>query len=94
MSLSLQGLAVFAGEVIAVGFAALAWHAHEDHGLLIDAFSVPPEPAAEGISGSVVAQRFLDKFNALQTETESDRPAATFQNNWGDDIKVEIPETG
>jgi hypothetical protein len=41
-----------------------------------------------------VAQRFLDKFNALQTATESDRPAATFQNNWGDDIKVEIPETG
>ena len=94
MSLSLQGLAVLAGAVIAVGFAEMAWHAHEDHGLLIDAFSVPPELSADGLSGSVVAQRFLDKFNALQTQTESDRPAATFQNNWGDDIKVEIPETG
>jgi tetratricopeptide (TPR) repeat protein len=94
MSLSLQGLAVLAGVVIAVGFAEMAWLAHEDHGLLIDAFSVPPELSADGLSGSVVAQRFLDKFIALQTETESDRPAATFQNNWGDDIKVEIPETG
>jgi hypothetical protein len=94
MSLSLQGLAVLAGAVIAIGFAAMAWRAHEDRGLLIDAFSVPPELSADGLSGSVVAQRFLDKLNELQTATESDRPAATFQNNWGDDIKVEIPETG
>jgi tetratricopeptide (TPR) repeat protein len=94
MSLSLQGLAVLAGVGIAVAFAAMAWRAHEDHGLLVDAFSVPPELSAEGLSGSVVAQRFLDKLNELQTATESDRPAATFQNNWGDDIKVEIPETG
>ena len=94
MSLSLQGLAVLAGAAIAIGFAAMAWRAHEDHGLLIDAFSVPPELSAGGLSGSVVAQRFLDKLNELQNATESDRPAATFQNNWGEDIKVEIPETG
>lgn len=94
MSLSLQVLAVFAGAVLVVAFAALAWHAHEDHGLLIDAFAVPPELAADGVSGSVLAQRFLDKFNSLQFATDSDRPAASFQNNWGDDIKVEIPDTG
>lgn len=94
MSLSLQVLAVFAGAVLVVAFAGMAWHAHEDHGLLIDAFEVPPELAADGLSGTVVAQRFLDKFNALQSTTDSDRPAASFQNNWGDDIKVEIPETG
>jgi tetratricopeptide (TPR) repeat protein len=94
MSLSLQVLAVFAGAVLIVAFAGMAWHAHEDHGLLIDAFEVPPELAADGVSGSVLAQRFLDKFNSLQTATDSDRPAASFQNNWGDDIKVEIPETG
>jgi len=94
MSLSLQVLALLAGSALAVVFAMMALHAHEDHGLLIDAFSVPPELAAEGLSGSVVAQRFLDKLNALQIATQSDRPAASFQNNWGDDIKVEIPETG
>ena len=79
MSLSLQGLAVLAGAVIAVVFAAMAWRAHEDHGLLVDAFSVAPELSADGLSGSVVAQRFLDKLNELQTATESDRPAATFR---------------
>jgi tetratricopeptide (TPR) repeat protein len=94
MSVALQVLALFAGVMVAVAFAGMAWHAHQDHGLLIDAFEVPPELAADGLSGSVVAQRFLDKLNSYQTATESDRPAASFQNNWGDDIKVEIPETG
>ncbi len=94
MSLSLQVLAAAAGTAIAFAFVLMAWRAHEDHGLVIDAFSVPSEFAAEGLSGGVVAQLFLDKLNALQLATESDRPAATFQNNWGEDIKVEIPETG
>ncbi len=94
MSLSLQALAVVAGLVLAVAIAEMAWRAYDDHGLLIEAFSVPPELEADGLSGSVVAQRFLDKLTALQAATESDRPAATFQNNWGTDIKVEIPETG
>jgi tetratricopeptide (TPR) repeat protein len=94
MSLSLQVLAAAAGAVIAFAFIVMAWNAHEDHGLVIDAFSVPSEFAAEGLSGGVVAQLFLDKLNALQLATESDRPAETFQNNWGEDIKVEIPETG
>ena len=94
MSLSLQSLAAIAGAIIAIAFAVMAWSAHQDHGLVIDAFSVPSEFASEGLSGSVVAQRFLDKLNALQSATQSDRPAQTFQNNWGEDIKVEIPETG
>lgn len=94
MSLSLQSLAVLAGVVLVIVFSGMAWSAHEERGLLIDAFEVPPELAADGLSGSVVAQRFLDKFNAMQAATDSDRPAASFQNNWGDDIKVEIPETG
>src|ERR1700760_520653 len=86
VSLSLQGLVLLAGGVVALGFAAMAWQAHEDHGLLVEAFSVPPELSADGLSGTVVAQRFLDKLNALQAATESSRPVASFQNNWGDDI--------
>jgi len=30
----------------------------------------------------------------MQSETDSARPARSYRNNWGDDIKVEIPETG
>lgn len=94
MSLSLQVLTATVGTVIAIIVVGVVWAARENHGLVIDAFSVPSELSAQGLSGGVVAQRFLDKLNALQEATESDRPAATFQNNWGEDIKVEIPETG
>jgi tetratricopeptide (TPR) repeat protein len=93
-SLSLQLLAFVVGAAAGVALLGMAWTAHEDHGLVINAFSVPPDLAAEGLTGGVIAQRFLDRLNALQAATESDRPATTFQNNWGEDIKLEIPETG
>ena len=63
-------------------------------GLLIEPFSVPPDVAVRGLTGEVVAARFLDKLQAMQAATVSDRPASTFQNNWGSQIRVEIPETG
>lgn len=66
----------------------------EDHGLVVEAFSVPPDLARDGLTGEVVATRFLDRLQAMQTATESDRPADSYQYNWGTDIKVEIPETG
>jgi tetratricopeptide (TPR) repeat protein len=80
----------------AVGITALVMirDAITDHGLVVEAFSVPPDMARDGLSGEVVATRFLDKLQAMQAATESDRPADSYQNNWGSDIKVEIPETG
>jgi tetratricopeptide (TPR) repeat protein len=36
----------------------------------------------------------IDQINLLQSQTHTSRPPASFRNNWGDDIKVEIPETG
>jgi hypothetical protein len=56
--------------------------------------SVPPDLARDGLTGEVVATRFLDKLQAMQTATTSERPAGSYQYNWGSDIKVEIPETG
>jgi tetratricopeptide (TPR) repeat protein len=94
LSLALQALGIVLGAAIAIALAVAAWRAAEDHGLVVDAFSVPPDLARDGLTGDVVAARFLDKLKALQTATQSDRPANTFQNNWGEDIKLEIPETG
>jgi hypothetical protein len=36
----------------------------------------------------------LDRLTDLQNRTISVRAAQSFDNNWGNDIKVEIPETG
>src|SRR6185437_7766083 len=70
--------------------------AHADHGLAIEAFSVPPDLAQRGLTGQVVASEVLDRLAGLQADTDavSQRPASTYSNDWGKDIKVEIPETG
>ncbi len=94
ITLALQGLTVFVGLAVAAAIAVMAWQAHEDHGLTITAFSVPPDLAQRGLTGQVVAARVLDRLSELQAQTVSSRPASSYADNWGDDIKVEIPETG
>jgi tetratricopeptide (TPR) repeat protein len=79
---------------IAAALAAAVWSAAHDNGLVIEAFSVPPDLAQRGLTGQVVASQLLDKLARMQAETNSIRPANSYRNNWGDDIKVEIPETG
>ncbi|HEY5411611.1 MAG TPA: hypothetical protein VIJ94_12895, partial [Caulobacteraceae bacterium] len=94
MKAVLQVMTAALGLALAAAVAAMAWQAHEDHGLTIAAFSVPPDLAGRGLTGQVVAARVLDRLSELQAETVSARPASTYAENWGDDIKVEIPETG
>jgi Tfp pilus assembly protein PilF len=88
----------FAVAVIVLAVAAFigttVWSAAHDDGLVIEAFSTPPDLAARGLTGEVVAGRMLDKLSALQAETSSLRAPTSYENNWGKDIKVEIPETG
>jgi tetratricopeptide (TPR) repeat protein len=94
LRIALQLLGVLAGLTVAGFLAAMAWNAHEDHGVAIAAFSVPPDLAQRGLTGQVVASQLLDRLAALRTQTVSGRPASTYANDWGGDIKVEIPETG
>ena len=65
-----------------------------DHGLVVEAFATPNDLARDGVTGQVIAQRVLDKLQVLQAATVAERPATTYQNNWGAELKVEIPETG
>ena len=94
VTLVLQTMTALVGLVLAAVIGVMAWQAHEDHGLVIAPFSVPPDLAARGLTGQVVAARVLDRLSELQAQTVSARPASTYANDWGADIKVEIPETG
>jgi tetratricopeptide (TPR) repeat protein len=80
--------------VVGIGALIMFRDAIDDHGLVVEAFSVPSDLTKDGLTGEVAATRFLDKLQAMQTATTSDRPADSYQYNWGSDIKVEIPETG
>ncbi|HEY5339205.1 MAG TPA: tetratricopeptide repeat protein [Rhizomicrobium sp.] len=79
---------------IAIFFGAAIWNAAHDNALVIEAFSVPPDMDQRGLTGQVVAAKLLDRLSSLQAQTESNRTPSSYANNWGDDIKVQIPDTG
>src|SRR5690242_16935803 len=80
--------------LIFAGIASAVWSAAHDNGLVIESFSVPSDMANRGMTGEVVASRLLDKLSRLQARTVSSRAASSYANDWGKDIKVQIPETG
>ncbi len=94
MKLALELAAAFIVVLIAAAIAASVWSAAQDNGLVVESFSVPPDLAGRGLTGEVVAARLLDKLAALQARTVSHRAASSYANNWGNDIKVQIPDTG
>ncbi len=58
------------------------------------AFSAPPDLAAKGLGGEVLASKLLDRLNAMQNATSSSRAPSSFSHDWNNDIKVAIPDTG
>lgn len=94
LSLILRGLSVAGGIAVAFALAVVIWQARNASGIIIAPFSVPPELAATGLTGDVVANRLLDRLAELQDQTDSARAPETFRNAGEDEIRVEIPETG
>jgi Tfp pilus assembly protein PilF len=94
ITVALKVLTVAAGAFFFLVVLSLAWEAHDAHGLVLEAFSVPSDLAQRGLTGRVVASKLLDRLSALQNLTDSSRAPQTYANNWNGDIKVEIPETG
>ena len=82
--------------IAAIGIGALVWNAHQASGLVFQPLKVPSDFAARGFDGTVLAQKLLDKMNALVVRGDkwSFRSADSVSGNWGEDSKVEIPETG
>jgi hypothetical protein len=91
---ALQFLTAIVGIAFAASLSYMIWDAAHSSGLIIEPFAVPSDIAAKGLSGQVVASQMLDKLTAMQDATDSARSPQSYANNWGDNIKVEIPETG
>jgi Tfp pilus assembly protein PilF len=94
LGVSLRLATLVVGIAVAFGAGLMVWDAAHSNGLLIEPFSVPPDMAAKGVTGQVVASQVQDKLTEMQAVTLSFRPTRSYANNWGNDIKVEIPETG
>jgi Tfp pilus assembly protein PilF len=89
-----HAILVLLGVLVMVAIGAAVWSAATDHRLVVESFSVPPTLAEQGQTGTVIAQHVLDRIVAMQAGTQSLRAAKSYRNNWGDDLKVQIPETG
>ncbi len=81
--------------LIVCGLASMVWNASRERGLVVDAFSVPPELAQTGMTGSVVANRLIDKLGQLQAASFSVvQGGETYRRDAGGGARVEIPDTG
>jgi tetratricopeptide (TPR) repeat protein len=90
---AMQIMAVAIGALFVFGIGAALWSAAHDDGVVIEAFNVPPDMQARGLTGSVVSSMLLDKLTDLQAHTDSARAPSSYASK-GDDIKVQIPDTG
>ncbi|MDQ2860731.1 MAG: hypothetical protein M3T55_08400, partial [Pseudomonadota bacterium] len=94
LRVTFQALTIAIGVAAVAIVAILAIQAHNAQALIIEPFRVPPMLAQRGVDGTVLASRLLDKLREIQNATDSARAAGTFTKDFGDDIKLEIPQTG
>ncbi len=94
MAMMARFLIAFAALAIASGFIWMVLAARADGGLVIEAFATPPDLAARGLSGEVLAGNLADRLGEIDRAATSFRSPETMSTNWGDDVKIEIPSTG
>ena len=86
-------LAIAAAGIVAL-MIAIVIRASRSDALVVQSFRVPPALAARGLTGEVVATQVLDKLAEMQASSESARAASSYANNWEDELKIDIPNTG
>jgi tetratricopeptide (TPR) repeat protein len=94
MKLTFELAGAFIAIVLVTLICVTLWKAAHDDSLVIQSFSVPPDMAARGLTGEAIAAQVQDRLAALQDVTLTGRPANSYASNWGDDVRVQIPETG
>jgi hypothetical protein len=96
LKVGLQVFVILVATAIGIGALAMIHSAFNAHGVLIDAFDVPPDLAQRGLTGQVIAKQVLDELTDMGTATSirSARPANSYSSSWGRDLRVEIPEAG
>ncbi|MHB8529454.1 MAG: tetratricopeptide repeat protein [Caulobacteraceae bacterium] len=84
----------FVGLLIAIAIGAAVWSAARSNSVVVDAFQAPPDLAARGLGGEVLAANFLDDLTVLQAQTRSSASKRGLTDAWSGDIKLEVPQTG
>jgi hypothetical protein len=86
---------VVLGLAVLAGLAALLWNASEADGLIVDSFSAPADFTARGMGGDVLANDLTNRLAEVRKITLAHSISNTSDvSKNGDDIKVDIPDTG
>lgn len=93
-SMALRVLTGVAGVAVAVVLGALVVSAARSQAVVVEAFGAPPEMAARGYSGQVLASALQDELVRIQTATRSSIAGRNIANAWSGGINVEVPTTG
>jgi tetratricopeptide (TPR) repeat protein len=81
--------------LIVCGLASMVWNASRDHGLVVDAFSVPPDLAQSGLTGPVIANRLMDRYGNLQANSFAvTQGGESYRGGDSGGVRVQIPDTG
>ncbi len=94
MKTGLQIFTVLVFTVLGAGALLMLVDAVNSHSVIVEPFDAPTSRAAGGLSGKVVAEKFLDELTRLQAATRSAAAKRDLKNDWTNDIKVDVPETG
>ena len=93
------GLALKAAALLLVlgAMAAAAiflWRASREPLAIVQPFTSPPALAQRGVDGTMLAAGLLDHLTEIAERTGSRRRPSSYAGGWGDNIRVEVPNTG
>ncbi|NEX93639.1 hypothetical protein [Caulobacter sp. 17J65-9] len=91
---ALKVLTGLAGVTVAAALGAMVWSAAHDESRVVEAFRTPPDFAARGLDGPVLATRVMDRIAAMDAQSQSARASGGYEDGWTQDLKVEIAQTG
>jgi tetratricopeptide (TPR) repeat protein len=84
------------GAIVVAAIATALWDASRTDGLVVDAFTVPPDFERQGLRGDVVADDVVEGLSAIRKIAMGISYSITndVSADRANDIKVDIPETG
>jgi tetratricopeptide (TPR) repeat protein len=89
-------LAVLGVGAVAIGINEI-WQAAHDRGIVLDTASTPEALAAQGLTGTVLADQLVNEIGRIRAIADADSFASSDEvrkQASGEELRVEIPETG
>jgi tetratricopeptide (TPR) repeat protein len=95
MGVLLRVATAFVGLAVAGAMIWLVWNAAHSRDLIMDVFSVPADMAEKGMTGAEMAGDVSGRISDMLVRYPATlRASQSYANNFGDGIKIEIPQTG